>query len=560
MTSLLPPYKIGTATVAHGATTVTIAIGIMTDSNCRELDEFVHTASGVKAFIRSRTDASHFEIEAWPGTSLAGENYSIEKTSLLRGSFGGTDAQVQKLLDILQAKGLIWPVIGASPDADGLVGDQDQLALKSNSGPWQMWRWNLGAWERQSDPFSLTYRGEWNSITAFFINDRVSRFGISYTAKQNNINHDPATDSGFVYWDAGGAKGDPGTNGATWTSGTAVPSGGNDGDFYFRSSTFDIYRKVAGVWGVIANVRGDDGTDGTNGATWTSGTAAPAGGNDGDFYFRTSTFDIYKRTAGVWNIIANPKGTDGASMRGGAGVPSNSLGINGDRYFRSDTSDVYLKAGGAYSVEANVKGQTGATPVISGTSTSVLTVTGSGSLSLTTQPGLALAHGQRIRIANPDVSRVMAGSVDTYNPATGALTLLVDFKTGSGVDNNWTIGLSGELGIGSTGPPGAASSVPGPPGNPGAASIVPGPPGLQGTGIQPDDTGTMLARGIHDSEAKGYKYLVTDTSPFQLFIKASNTSGDWAGPTFIGGQAAIGDMGLITDSVLDVYDYGSIAA
>jgi hypothetical protein len=57
---------------------------------------------------------------------------------------------------------------------------------------------------------------------------------------------------------------------------------------------------------------GTNGTNGTNGASWSSGTAVPTGGNDGDFYLRTTTSDVYKKITGTWTIIANILGAPGA--------------------------------------------------------------------------------------------------------------------------------------------------------------------------------------------------------------------------------------------------------
>lgn len=52
---------------------------------------------------------------------------------------------------------------------------------------------------------------------------------------------------------------------AAWSSGTSEPSGGENGDFYFKTDTGDVYKKAAGGWEVIANLTGDDGTNGTDG-------------------------------------------------------------------------------------------------------------------------------------------------------------------------------------------------------------------------------------------------------------------------------------------------------
>lgn len=85
-----------------------------------------------------------------------------------------------------------------------------------------------------------------------------------------------------------------------------------------------------------------------------------------------------------------------------------------------------------------------------------------------------------------------------------------------------------------------------------------GATGPAGTGITPDSTGTLTDRATHDGATTGYKFLQTDVSPFRLFVKASNTSGDWAGPTFIGGSYPVGDMGHITDAIVQTYDFGHI--
>lgn len=83
--------------------------------------------------------------------------------------------------------------------------------------------------------------------------------------------------------------------------------------------------------------------------------------------------------------------------------------------------------------------------------------------------------------------------------------------------------------------------------------------GDQGEGIQPDATGTLAQRDAFDNEPQGFVYLRTDIAPFQLFVKASNGTADWAGPTPIGGTAPVGDLGPITDSVTQIFDYGAIA-
>lgn len=109
-----------------------------------------------------------------------------------------------------------------------------------------------------------------------------------------------------------GDDGDDGTNGTVWRSGAGAPDNavGLDGDFYLRTSNGVVYLRSAGAYAAAITIKGTDGTNGTNGsngtngATWSSGTAVPTGGNSGDFYLRTTTNDVYKNTAGTWAVVA----------------------------------------------------------------------------------------------------------------------------------------------------------------------------------------------------------------------------------------------------------------
>lgn len=57
-----------------------------------------------------------------------------------------------------------------------------------------------------------------------------------------------------------------------------------------------------------------------------------------------------------------------------------------------------------------------------------------------------------------------------------------------------------------------------------------GPDGGQGDKFTIDDTGNAVDMATHDGELKDYTFLRTDISPNVIFQKASDTSGDWAGP------------------------------
>lgn len=59
-----------------------------------------------------------------------------------------------------------------------------------------------------------------------------------------------------------------GTDGNLWLTGTAVPTAPTtEGNFYYRTTTGDIYQYLSGSWGgIISNIKGSNGTNGTNGS------------------------------------------------------------------------------------------------------------------------------------------------------------------------------------------------------------------------------------------------------------------------------------------------------
>jgi hypothetical protein len=139
---------------------------------------------------------------------------------------------------------------------------------------------------------------------------------------------------------ATGATGATGIDGSTWYSGSGTPSSatGSDGDYYLETSTDDVFEKTSGSWGApIATLSGPTGSTGAmgvpgptgaqgpagatgatgiDGSTWYSGSSAPSGatGSNGDYYFDTTTDDVYEKTSGSWGSpIANLTGPAGAT-------------------------------------------------------------------------------------------------------------------------------------------------------------------------------------------------------------------------------------------------------
>ena len=226
---------------------------------------------------------------------------------------------------------------------------------------------------------------------------------------------------------AAGTNGTNGTDGATWTSGSGVPSGGNNGDYYLRTSNSDVYLKTAGIWSVLLNIQGatgatgatgstgptgtagTNGTNGTNGATWTSGSTVPSGGSDGDYYLRTTNYDVYLKTSGTWSVLLNIKGATGTTGSTGSTGPA---GAN-------------------------------ATMVVISTDTVSLANSGNITLTFGSQPNLGIVVGSRARFYN-SASTFMEGIV--FAQTSTSITITADYKVGVGSYSAWTILIAGELG------------------------------------------------------------------------------------------------------------------
>jgi len=79
-------------------------------------------------------------------------------------------------------------------------------------------------------------------------------------------------------------------------------------------------------------------------------------------------------------------------------------------------------------------GPTGATPIISGTSVSNLSVA-LGSANFTTQADIVWSLGQRLRATNVGGTKVMEGPITAYTGTS--LTINVDKIVGSGSNSAW---------------------------------------------------------------------------------------------------------------------------
>lgn len=284
-------------------------------------------------------------------------------------------------------------------------------------------------------------------------------------AQTLSIGHDTLfiENGNYVVLPAGlnGTDGADGADGATWYTGSGAPGNGSgvDNDLYLRTSNGDVYKKTSGSWSVVANITGPqgpsgatgaagatgpagaNGTNGTDGATWITGTGSPVGyGVNSDLYLDISNGDVYKKTAGSWNLITNIKGpqgatgatgaagtngtngtngTDGATWYSGSGAPGSGTGVNGDHYLRTSNGDVYLKSGGSWSVVTNITGPQGPTGATGATgSAGPNTVTTS---TTTTGTGFVYGTGSVISFKSAvALGSEVSGILPVANGGTGA--------------------------------------------------------------------------------------------------------------------------------------------
>ena len=123
----------------------------------------------------------------------------------------------------------------------------------------------------------------------------------------------------------------------------------------------DFSRTVQGPQGE----QGEQGVAGADGTTWLCGQGAPNESvlcKDGDFYLDMLNYDIYKNSAGSWQMVGNIQGATGqagATFLTGALDPTSVEGKNGDMYLNTMSSDLFQKVNGNWEKLANIRGEAG---------------------------------------------------------------------------------------------------------------------------------------------------------------------------------------------------------
>ena len=272
-----------------------------------------------------------------PGSTLGrnGDFYIRNTTNVVYKKINGTWTIVS---DLSGADGAVW--FSGSRAPSGSLGNTGDFYFRtSNAGIYK--KTGSSTWTFQLDVDGAD-GAVWHTGSGV-PSSGLGEVGDFYFRQSNGFVYEKTTSRTWTYRaDITGPQGLRGADGTQWYSGTGTPSSGlgANGDFYIRTTTNVVYKKISGRWTVVSDLSGADG------ANWFSGSAAPRGslGNTGDFYFRTSNAGIYKKTgSSTWTFQLDVDGADGAVWHTGVGVPASSLGEVGDFYFRTSNGFVYEK-------------------------------------------------------------------------------------------------------------------------------------------------------------------------------------------------------------------------
>ena len=125
------------------------------------------------------------------------------------------------------------------------------------------------------------------------------------------------------------------------------------------SGTSVRFENPNGSWGTYVNLKGNDGSDGK---TWHSGTSNPSNslGKVGDWHLNRNTWDVREKTGtSAWTVRGNIKGTDGSTWYNGVSNPT-TQGVVGDWYINTNTWNVYRKiSSNSWNHYGNIKGEDG---------------------------------------------------------------------------------------------------------------------------------------------------------------------------------------------------------
>ncbi len=265
---------------------------------------------------------------------------------------------------------------------------------------------------------------------------------------------DSSTDTFPVY---NGADGTDGTDGATITTGSGAPTGGNDGDLYIDTDTYDLYKKSSGSWSTIGNIKGATGDTGDTGPqgislNWLADASShPLSPSENDAYYNTTDNKSYVYDGAAWQTVVEDgaagadgsDGIDGDQWTYGSGAPTNTTSQTYDTYYiNTDDNSVHYKASGT-TTWSQISTLTGALYTTTSTDTIDLSAKSVGSTFTMNiaDSGMSYTVGQVLTVANSNTAKFYA-EVASYAGNT-TIDLTITHITGSTSHSSWDLNLSG---------------------------------------------------------------------------------------------------------------------
>jgi hypothetical protein len=196
MPMLTGSYATGTASVANGATTVTLTGGITTP--LVPGDPFY--SGNAVGLINSITDNTHFELALpWAGTTAVNAAFVVPYLGAQRYQSAYNGQKVRQLLTLLDGIGVIYYVPSTQSVPDPANGNDGDFALKIVPGSaFTFFQKTAGVWVNLGQPVGIANQGFWSSTTAYKVNDIVSRLGVLYIATALSTNQAP--EAAPTYW------------------------------------------------------------------------------------------------------------------------------------------------------------------------------------------------------------------------------------------------------------------------------------------------------------------------------------------------------------------------
>ena len=219
-----PTYQIGTVSVANGGTVVTGDDVLWSGVNARSGDEIsIDGLPFVK--ISDVTDFNHLTLMLpWEGADKTDVDYIISMESPNRYVGAESSGDVQRLISVLNSKGLLWYLdpFWSEPDEARpyLTADDGQAILKIATG--ELWVMQGGSWVPAGTFKGFNFTGAYDSGATYAANDVVTSAGSAYiVTAAPPVGTAPPNASYYALLASKGDKGDTG-NTATIAVGTVT--------------------------------------------------------------------------------------------------------------------------------------------------------------------------------------------------------------------------------------------------------------------------------------------------------------------------------------------------